>query len=58
MIEPHSLRGKVVAVCDYEASYTASNPPIWNDGYPVWWHLTNSSPQCLHAKALRLEAVE
>ena len=34
-------RGKLVAVCDYEASYNAPNPPIWNEGYPVWWHLTN-----------------
>lgn len=17
------------------------NPPIWNEGYPVWWHLSN-----------------
>ena len=33
-------RGKVIAVCDYEASYTPG-PPIWNEGYPVWWHLTN-----------------
>lgn len=34
-------RGKLVAVCDYDASYTAPNPPIWNEGYPVWWHLSN-----------------
>jgi len=34
-------RGKLVAVCDYEASYTAPNPPVWNEGYPAWWHLTN-----------------
>ena len=34
-------RGKLIAVCDYEASYTAPNPPIWNEGYPVWWHLSN-----------------
>lgn len=34
-------RGKLVAVCDYEASYTAPNPSIWNEGYLVWWHLTN-----------------
>lgn len=34
-------RGKLVAVCDYEASYTAPNPPVWNEGYPVWWHLSN-----------------
>ena len=34
-------RGKLVAVCDYEASYTAPNPPVWNEGYPVWWRLTN-----------------
>lgn len=37
-----SWRGKLVAVCDYEASYTAPNPPVWNEGYPVWWHLTNA----------------
>jgi len=35
------FRGKIVAVCDYEASYTAPNPPVWDEGYPVWWHLTN-----------------
>ena len=34
------LRGKLIAVCDYEASYTPG-PPIWNEGYSVWWHLTN-----------------
>ncbi len=34
-------RGKLIAVCDYEASYTAPNPPIWNEGYHVWWHLRN-----------------
>ncbi len=34
-------RGKLVAVCDYEASYTAPSPPVWNEGYPVWWHLSN-----------------
>ena len=33
-------RGRAVAVCAYEASYTAPNPPVWNEGYPVWWHLT------------------
>jgi hypothetical protein len=33
-------RGKLVAVCDYEAS-TTPGPQIWNEGYPVWWHLTN-----------------
>ena len=33
-------RGKLIAVCDYEASYTPG-PLIWNEGYPVWWHLTN-----------------
>ena len=33
-------RGKLIAVCGYEASYTPG-PPIWNEGYPVWWHLTN-----------------
>lgn len=39
--EVSSWRGMLVAVCDYEASYTAPNPPIWNEGYPVWWHLTH-----------------
>lgn len=34
-------RGKLVAVCDYEAPYTAPSPPVCNEGYPVWWHLTN-----------------
>ena len=33
-------RGKLIAVCDYRASYTPG-PLIWNEGYPVWWHLTN-----------------
>ena len=33
-------RGKMIAVCDYNASYTPG-PPIWNEGYSVWWHLTN-----------------
>lgn len=33
--------GRLVAVCDYEASYTVPTPAIWNEGYPVWWHLTN-----------------
>ena len=32
---------ELVAVCDYDASYTAPNPPIWHEGSPVWWHLTN-----------------
>ena len=36
-----SWRGMLIAVCDYEASYTAPNPPVWNEGYSVWWHLTN-----------------
>ena len=27
--------GMLVAVCDYEASYTAPNPPAWNEGHPV-----------------------
>ena len=35
------LAWNVVAVCDYKASYTAPNPPIWDEGYPVWGHLTN-----------------
>ena len=34
-------RGKLVAVCDYEASYTVPTSAIWNEGYPVWWHLTH-----------------
>ena len=34
-------RGKLVAVCDYEASYNAPNPPVWNEGYLAWWHLSN-----------------
>jgi hypothetical protein len=34
-------RGKVIAVCDYAASYRAPEPPVWNEGYPVWWHLSN-----------------
>ena len=34
-------RGKLVAVCDYEALLTAPNPPIWDEGYPAWWHLSN-----------------
>lgn len=33
-------RGKLIAVCDYSASYTPGLP-IWNEGYSVWWHLTN-----------------
>lgn len=33
-------RGKMIAVCDYEASYTPGER-IWNEGYPVWWHLDN-----------------
>ena len=36
-----SWRGKLIAVCDYEASYTAPNLPVWSEGYPVWWHLSN-----------------
>ena len=39
--EVNGWRGKLVAVCDYEASLTAPNPPNWDEGYPVWWHLTN-----------------
>ena len=35
-----NLRGKLVAVCDYDASYTPG-PSIWNEGYAVWWHLSN-----------------
>ena len=33
-------RGKLIAVCDYAASYTPGDA-IWNEGYSVWWHLTN-----------------
>lgn len=33
-------RGNIVAVCDYEASYTPGDA-VWNEGYSVWWHLTN-----------------
>ncbi len=33
-------RGKLIAVCDYEVSH-APGPKIWDEGYPVWWHLTN-----------------
>ena len=36
-----SWRGKMVAVCDYEASFAAPKPPVWDEGYPVWWHLSN-----------------
>lgn len=32
--------GKLIAICDYEASYT-SGDAVWNEGYSVWWHLTN-----------------
>ena len=38
--EMSSLRGKLVAVCDYEAGYTPG-PKVWDEGYPVWWRLTN-----------------
>ncbi len=34
-------RGMVVAIGDYQATYVAPQPPLWNEGYPVWWHLTN-----------------
>lgn len=33
-------RGKLVAVCDYDASYTPGDA-VWNEGYAVWWHLAN-----------------
>lgn len=33
-------RGKLIAVCDYEASNTPGDA-VWNEGYAVWWHLTN-----------------
>jgi hypothetical protein len=32
--------GKLIALCDYTASY-APGPSLWNEGYHVWWHLTN-----------------
>ena len=38
--EMSPLRGKLVAVCDYEAGYTPG-PKVWDEGYPVWWRLTN-----------------
>lgn len=34
------MAGKLIAVCDYAASYTPGGA-VWNEGYPVWWHLTN-----------------
>lgn len=34
------LPGKLVALCEYDASFTPG-PSIWNEGYPVWWHLSN-----------------
>jgi len=40
-VQVSGWRGKLIAVCNYEASCTAPNPPLWNEGYPVWWHLTN-----------------
>ena len=33
-------RGKLIATCNYNASYNPG-PLIWNEGYKVWWHLTN-----------------
>ena len=39
--EVSGWRGTLVAVCDYEASDTAPNQPVWDEGYPVWWRLTN-----------------
>ncbi len=33
-------RGKLIAVCNYEATYTPGDA-VWDEGYPVWWHLTN-----------------
>ena len=33
-------RGKLIAVCDYEAAYTPGDA-VWDEGYPVWWHLVN-----------------
>lgn len=34
-------RGKIVAVCEYEASYQAPEPLVWDEGYCVWWRLSN-----------------
>ena len=33
-------RGKLIAVCDLNASYTPGDT-VRNEGYAVWWHLTN-----------------
>lgn len=33
-------RGNVVALCAYSVGYTPG-PRVWNEGYPVWWHLTD-----------------
>ena len=33
-------RGKLVAVCDYKASYKPGLS-CWDDGYPIWWELSN-----------------
>lgn len=33
-------RGKLIAVCDYEASYTPGER-FWDEGYQVWWKLDN-----------------
>lgn len=37
MEQVESWGGKLIAICDYEASYTAPNPPVWSEGYPVCW---------------------
>lgn len=33
-------RGKIVAVCDYDAS-CIPEPKVWDEGYQVWWKLSN-----------------
>lgn len=33
-------RGKMIAVCDYEAGETPG-PAVWNEGYRYWWRLSN-----------------
>lgn len=50
---PQVWRGKLIAVCDYAASYT-SGDAIWNEGYPVWWHLTSIRlyPNRFHAEGV------
>ncbi len=37
------FRGELVGVVDYEADFTPGDP-AWDEGYPVWWRLTNYRP--------------